>query len=115
MPRPYSLLIAVVLVLGGIVASLPLFREKAVQKRQLIRLQESVRQEQIRTRELNEKINSVKSDPKTVERLAREKFGLARSGETIFKFRGDLPQSAPVQAVSPAPSAPSVPRPGSGR
>ncbi len=107
MPRIFSLLLALVVILAGIVASLPLFREKAVQRRQILVMQKELREEQARTRDLNDKINSVKTDPRTVERLAREKFGLARTGETIFKFRGDLPQ---VQPQGPARSAP-APRP----
>lgn len=101
MPRFYSLLIAVAVIVAGIVTSLPLWREKAVQKRRLLQLQEEYRQEQSRTRELSEKITAVKTDPRTVERLAREKFGLGRSGETIFKFRGDLPQAGPAPRPAP--------------
>jgi cell division protein FtsB len=35
-------------------------------------------------------VNSLKSDPKAIERIAREEMGLARPGEMIFK----LPDSA---------------------
>lgn len=96
MPRLYSLFVAVAVIVAGIVTNLPLWREKAVQQRQLLQLEEELRQEQARTKEITDKITAVKSDPKTVERLAREKFGLGRSGEVIFKFRSDLPpQAAP--------------------
>ena len=90
MPRLLSLLVAVVVILTGIFTSLPLLREKAAQKRVHLQLQEELRAEQARAKELTDKITAVKTDRKTVERLAREKFGLGRSGETIFKFRGDL-------------------------
>ncbi len=91
MPRLLALFVAVVVILGGIFTSLPLLREKAVQQRAQLQLQEELRVEQARARELAAKIHAVKTDPKTVERLAREKFGLARNGEIIFKFRSDLP------------------------
>ncbi len=98
MPRLFSLFVAVAVIVAGIVTSLPLWREKAVQKRQLLQLQEELRLEQARTKEISDKITAVKSDPKTVERLGREKFGLGRSGEVIFKFRGDLPPVAAGQS-----------------
>lgn len=109
MPRLLSLLVAVVVILAGIISSLPLWREKAVQKKQYLMLQEELRQEQALSRDLAERINAVKTDPRTVERLAREKFGLARSGETIFKFRSDLPpptRCRPPTAPPPRPNPP---------
>ena len=39
---------------------------------------------------LTNQVNSLKSDPKAIERIAREEMGLARPGEMIFK----LPESA---------------------
>jgi cell division protein FtsL len=39
---------------------------------------------------LAEQVNSLKTDPKSIERIAREEMGLARPGEMIFK----LPDSA---------------------
>jgi cell division protein FtsB len=35
---------------------------------------------------LTEQVNSLKSDPKSIERIAREEMGLARPGEMIFKL-----------------------------
>lgn len=35
---------------------------------------------------LTEQVNSLKSDPKSIERIAREEMGLARPGELIFKI-----------------------------
>ena len=35
---------------------------------------------------LTEQVNSLKSDPKAIERIAREEMGLARPGELIFKL-----------------------------
>ena len=42
---------------------------------------------------LSNQVTSLKTDPKTIERIAREEMGLARPGEMIFKM--------------PAPAAPS--------
>jgi cell division protein FtsB len=35
---------------------------------------------------LAEQVNALKSDPKSIERIAREEMGLARPGELIFKL-----------------------------
>jgi cell division protein FtsB len=35
---------------------------------------------------LAEQVNSLKSDPRSIERIAREEMGLARPGEMIFKL-----------------------------
>ncbi len=35
---------------------------------------------------LADQVNSLKSDPKSIERIAREEMGLARPGEMIFKI-----------------------------
>ena len=89
----------------GVTASIPLWREKAVQYRILSQLREERQAEQNRARQLEAAIIAVKSDPAVVERLAREKFGLARPGEVIFKFRSDL-TGPPQLPTFPAPSAP---------
>ncbi len=39
---------------------------------------------------LSSQVNSLKTDPKAIERIAREGMGLARPGEIIYK----LPDSA---------------------
>ena len=39
---------------------------------------------------LSNQVNSLKTDPKAIERIAREEMGLARPGEIIYK----LPDSA---------------------
>ena len=36
--------------------------------------------------ELQSRVNSLKSDPEAIERIAREQMGLARPGEYIFKI-----------------------------
>ena len=43
---------------------------------------------------LTEQVNSLKTDPKSIERIAREEMGLARPGEMIFKLP-DPPKSSP--------------------
>ena len=108
MPNVLALLLAAGILLLGLMTCVPLLREKAVQKRAHLQLEEDLRTEHARTRELEERIAAVKTDPATVEKLAREKFGLAKPGEVIFKFRGDLPLSPPA---APGPVVPAAPSP----
>ena len=42
---------------------------------------------------LADQVNALKTDPKTIERIAREEFGLARPGEKIFKLPPPLENS----------------------
>jgi cell division protein FtsB len=35
--------------------------------------------------------NALRNDPKTVERLARERLGYARTDETVFRFETNSP------------------------
>ena len=42
---------------------------------------------------LADQVNSLKTDPKTIERIAREEIGLARPGEKIFKLPPPLESS----------------------
>lgn len=93
MPRLFALFLAVIILLLGAMTYIPLLREKAAQKRVHLQLQEELQQELARTRAIESRIASVKTDRPTLEKLGREKFGLSRTGEVVFKFRGDLPAS----------------------
>ena len=107
MPRLVALLVAVLIVLLGAMTCLPLLREKAVQNRVRMQMEDELRSELGKTRELEAQIARIKSDTTVVEKLAREKFGLGRTGEVIFKFRDLTPGPSPS-----APSSPATPRPG---
>lgn len=50
-------------------------------------------------RKLEEKVKALKTDPKAIERIAREEMGLARPGEYIFKI-----PPKPGDASTPLPS-----------
>jgi cell division protein FtsB len=43
--------------------------------------------------DLSKQVQSLRSDPKAVERIAREEMGLARPGEMIFKLPDKPPES----------------------
>jgi cell division protein FtsB len=57
--------------------------------------------------ELQNRVNSLKTDPETIERIAREQMGLARPGEYIFKV--PPPKKANAGGSSTQSSQPSAP------
>ena len=67
----------------------PLMHQNEAMGQQIIELDQRIQQEEMVNRELRLEIDSLKSDPKTVERLAREQLGLARPDETVIRF--DVP------------------------
>lgn len=41
--------------------------------------------------------DSLENDPATIERLARERWGLIRPGERLYRFEDELPMQTPTQ------------------
>lgn len=76
---------------------LPLIEQNRVMREQLLRLDTEVKREEAKAQQKHAAIESLRSDPKAVERLAREQLGLAKPGETVIHFE------------APVTNAPSVP------
>ena len=53
------------------------------------KLEESVQFEEEMLRHLRSKQERLMNDPRFVEKIAREELGLAKPGETIYKFNDD--------------------------
>ena len=64
----------------------PLMHQNEVMRQQLVQLDMQIREEEFANRQVRLEIDSLKTDPKTVERLAREQLGLARPDETVVRF-----------------------------
>jgi cell division protein FtsB len=54
-------------------------------EQQATEIQKQIEQLNQENRQLQDQVNSLKSDPSAIEHIAREEMGLARSGEYIFK------------------------------
>lgn len=54
---------------------------------------------------LAEHVNALKTDPDTIEKIAREEMGLAKPGEMIFKLPPTPAGAAPAEAGKPNSSA----------
>lgn len=64
----------------------PLIHQNEVMRQQIAQLDRQIREEEAANRQVRLEIDSLKTDPKTVERLAREQLGLARPDETVVRF-----------------------------
>ena len=64
----------------------PLMHQNEAMRQQIIEMDQRIQHEETVNRELRLEIDSLKSDPKTVERLAREQLGLAIPNETVVRF-----------------------------
>ncbi len=70
---------------------LPLIRQNERMRREILRVENQIRAEEEISRKLDGTIRSLRNDPKTVERLAREKLGYAKPGETVIYFESPAP------------------------
>jgi len=58
-------------------------------QKEIEKLRQEISQINAENKELAEHVKALKSDPKLIERIAREEMGLARQGEKIFKLPAD--------------------------
>jgi cell division protein FtsB len=84
----------VVLALLTFVALYIVFDNKGVLKR--IRLEhektewiQKVNTDSIQTKRLQDSINALEGDKKTIEKVARERYGMVREGETVYQVKKD--------------------------
>ncbi len=55
-------------------------------QKEAAKVKQEIQQIDTQNRQLEDSVKSLKSDPETIERIAREEMGLARPGEYIFKI-----------------------------
>ncbi len=71
---------------GLVVMFTPLLRQKERLHKELIRLDSQIDKVQQENKQLEAALKALSRDPKAVERLAREKLGYAKPGETVIRF-----------------------------
>ena len=76
--------LAVLLLIG--MCYLPLIQENTRMRAQILKLEQQLKIEQEKSEQFQSEIDALRNDPKTVERLAREKLGYARPDETVIRF-----------------------------
>jgi cell division protein FtsB len=80
----FLLFVAGVLVVA--VWYLPLIKQNERMRKEILRLDAQLQKEKENGRQLKSAIDSLRDDPKAVERLARERMGYAKEGETVIRF-----------------------------
>jgi cell division protein FtsB len=76
--------IAILILIG--LTYLPLIKQNERYRERILQLQTQLQIEEKTSAELKMQMNALQNDPKTIERLAREKLGYAKSNETIIHF-----------------------------
>ena len=76
--------IAILLLIG--MTYLPLIQENEQMRRRIDTLDAELEKQKQESKQLQAEFEALRSDPKTVERLAREKLGYAKPDETVIHF-----------------------------
>ena len=79
-------LIIIACLLGVFFWYLPVFQQNARMRKQILELEEQVKSAEVTQQQLTASIRALKEDPKTVERVVRQKLGYAKPGETVIYF-----------------------------
>ncbi len=70
---------------------LPLIKQNERYREDILRLDNLIQKEEETGKQLRTSIDALRYDPKAVERLARERLGYAKAGETVIRF--EAPQT----------------------
>lgn len=65
---------------------LPLIKHNERMRKEILRLDNQIDKEAEDGRKLKTSIDALRHDPKAIERLARERLGYAKAGETVIRF-----------------------------
>jgi cell division protein FtsB len=76
--------LAILLLIG--MCYLPLINQNERMRAENLRLETELKKESEKSKQLQTEIDALQNDPKTVERLAREKLGYAKPDETVVRF-----------------------------
>ncbi len=82
-----TLITITLLTLWGIYMLLPAYADHGKTRRQLQDVERLYLERQRDRDELTHEIHKLKTDPRAIERVARERFRWSRPGETIYDFQ----------------------------
>jgi cell division protein FtsB len=69
---------------------LPLIKQNERMRREILRFDTLLQKEEESGRQFRNSIDALRRDPKAVERLARETFGYAKTGEVVVRFEAPV-------------------------
>lgn len=93
------LLVVAGLLAGGVALwhwYVPVIQQNERMRKEILRHDTQIQKEEETGRQLNAAIQALSNDPKTVERLARERLGYAKPGETVVRFESSA-TNAPLR------------------
>jgi cell division protein FtsB len=88
------ILLALSFVLGVAVWYMPVIQHNERMRKEILRLEQEVRDAEEQNRRYKAAIDAISKDPKTIERLARERLRYAKPGETVFVFESPAPTNS---------------------
>lgn len=80
----FLFVLAVLLIIGQ--WYLPVIKQNERMRQEILRLDNQIQKEEETSKQLKASIDALRYDPRAVERLARERFGYAKPGETVIHF-----------------------------
>ena len=84
--RVVIFLLFVASLVGLAVWYLPLIKQNERYRQRILVLDNQIQKEEESGKQLRASIDTLRRDPKAVERLARERLGYAKPGETVIRF-----------------------------
>lgn len=85
--RAVLLLLVVAVTVGIGFLCVPLIQQNERMRQRNIEIEAQIQREEESARQLKAGLDAQRSDPKAVERLAREKLGYAKPGEVVIRFQ----------------------------
>ncbi len=93
-----SRLVVFLLFVAGLLAVavwyLPLIKQNERMRKEILRLDARVQKEAEVEKQLHLALDSLRHDPKAIERMARERLGYGKPGETIIRFEAPTTNSS---------------------
>lgn len=90
------LLLFLACVLGVVLWYRPLVDQNERMRQQIMFMQMQIQQEEERGKQMEAAIRALRTDPRAVERVAREKLGYIKPGETRIQFESLVTNTPPV-------------------
>ncbi len=92
--RAVTFLLVLAVVVGIGFLCVPLMQQNERMRQRNLELETQIEREEDAARALKATLDAHRSDPRAIERLAREKLGYAKPGEVVIRF-----QETPASAV----------------
>ncbi len=81
--------ISLLLIIGFVLAHLFIIDHSYIEiyknDRRIRTLQQNIAKEKLQIKEYSDKLQEIKNDPQTIERIAREKYNMQRGHEDVFR------------------------------